>query len=186
MTELRDEAVRVRQTAEQLFDRAAVERAVDAMAEAIHRDLGAHDPLVVCVMNGGLVAAGVLLPRLDFPLRVDYLHATRYRERTSGDTLHWRSEPIQSLADRHVLVIDDILDEGYTLESVLDYCRKQGATSVRAAVLVEKVHDRGVRPPVDYIGLRVPDRYVFGYGMDYKGYWRNAPGIFAVAEAGPA
>jgi hypoxanthine phosphoribosyltransferase len=184
MTELHQEAVRVRQTAERLFDRAAVERAIDDMADAIGRDLGARDPLVLCVMNGGLVMAGSLLPRLDFPLRVDYLHATRYRERTSGDVLHWRAEPVQRLADRHVLVIDDILDEGYTLEAILAYCAGQGAASVSAAVLVEKIHDRGVRPPVDYIGLRVPDRYVFGYGMDYKGYWRNAPGIFAVADAG--
>lgn len=181
MTELREEAIRVRQAAECLFDRAEVERAIDDIADAVRRDLDGRDPLVLCVMNGGLVLSGTLLPRLDFPLRVDYLHATRYRERTSGDVLHWRTEPAQSLADRHVLVVDDILDEGYTLEAILAYCAAQGPASVRSAVLVEKLHDRGVRPPVDYIGLRVPDRYVFGYGMDYKGYWRNAPGIFAVA-----
>jgi hypoxanthine phosphoribosyltransferase len=86
------------------------------------------------------------------------------------------------LADKDLLIVDDILDEGYTLDAILGFCRRQSPASVRAAVLVQKQHDRGLRPAVDYIGLQVPDRYVFGYGMDYKGFWRNAPGIYAVAE----
>jgi len=171
------------QQADCLFDQQVVEAAIARMAEAINRDMAmeASDVVVICIMNGGLVTAGALLPRLRFPLRLDYLHASRYRERTAGDELHWKVDPSQPLADKDLLIIDDILDEGHTLEAIIRYCREQSAKSVRAAVLVEKLHDRGVRPPVDYIGLRVPDRYVFGYGMDYKGYWRNAPGIFAVA-----
>lgn len=165
-----------------LHDRDAVEAALDHMAAAIRADLAGGDVVVICVMNGGLVTTGLLLPRLDFPLRVDYMHATRYRERTSGDALHWRVEPSQPLAGRDLLVVDDILDEGYTLEAILRWCHGQQPASVRAAVLVQKLHQRGVRPPVDYIGLTVPDRYVFGYGMDYKGYWRNAAGIYAVAQ----
>ena len=182
MTELREEAILVMREADCLYDRAAVEAALDRMAAEINRDLGDGDVLALCVMNGGLVAAGSLLPRLQLPLRVDYMHATRYRERTTGDELHWKVAPSQSLAGRHLLVIDDILDEGYTLEAIMRFCWQQSPASVRAAVLVQKEHQRGVRPPVDYIGLRVPDRYVFGYGMDYKGYWRNAAGIYAVAE----
>lgn len=182
MTELREEAVAVMRHADCLYDRAAVDAAIDRMAAVINRDMAAADVVVMCVMNGGLVASGILLPRLDFPLRVDYMHASRYRERTSGDELHWKAHPTQSLAGKDLLIVDDILDEGYTLEAIINFCRQEAPASVRAAVLVQKQHDRGVRPPVDYIGLDVPDRYVFGYGMDYKGYWRNAPGIYAVAD----
>jgi len=182
MPDLRDEAAFVMRHADCLYGRAAVEAAIDRMAEEINRDMAGDDVLVMCIMNGGLVASGKLLTRLDFPLRVDYMHASRYRERTSGDDLHWKVDPSQSLAGRDLLIVDDILDEGYTLDAILAFCRRQSPASVRAAVLVQKQHDRGVRPPVDYIGLSVPDRYVFGYGMDYKGYWRNAPGIYAVAD----
>lgn len=182
MPDLRDEAASVMRHADRLYDRTAVEAAIDRMAEEVNRDMAGGDVLVMCIMNGGLVASGKLLTRLDFPLRMDYMHASRYRERTSGDDLHWKVDPSQSLAGRDLLIVDDILDEGYTLDAILASCRRQSPASVRAAVLVQKQHDRGVRPPVDYIGLSVPDRYVFGYGMDYKGYWRNAPGIFAVAD----
>jgi hypoxanthine phosphoribosyltransferase len=179
------EANLVMRQADCLHDRTAVEAAIDRMAENIRQDLGeCSDVVVLCVMNGGLVMTAALLARLDFALRVDYMHATRYRERTSGDDLHWKVEPSQDLAGKHVLVVDDILDEGYTLDAILAFCRQQSPASLRAAVLVQKMHERGVNPLVDYIGLEVPDRYVFGYGMDYKGFWRNAPGIYAVAEQG--
>ena len=182
MKQLRDEASTIMQRAECLYDRAAVEAAFDRMAQRINDDMAGGDVVVICVMNGGLVASGALLPRLDFLMRLDYMHASRYRERTSGDDLHWKVEPAQPLADKDLLIVDDILDEGYTMDAILGFCRRQSPASVRAAVLVQKQHDRGLRPAVDYIGLQVPDRYVFGYGMDYKGFWRNAPGIYAVAE----
>ena len=182
MNETAAEISQVMQRADCLHDRDTVERAIDRMASEIERDLAGGDVVVVCVMNGGLILTAALLARLQFALRVDYMHASRYRERTRGDELHWKVEPSQSLAGRDVLIVDDILDEGYTLDAILRYCGQQSPASLRAAVLVEKIHDRGVNPAVDYVGLEVPDRYVFGYGMDYKGYWRNAPGIYAVAE----
>ena len=182
MTSAVEDAVDVMRQAECLFTMADINAACDRLASAINHDLAGRELIVLCIMNGGLVATGLLLPRLTMPLRVDYLHATRYREQTSGTDLHWRVEPTNDLAGRHVLVVDDILDEGYTLQAIMDFCEAQGAASVSAAVLVQKVHERGVRPPVAYIGLQVPDRYVFGAGMDYRGYWRNAAGIFAVSE----
>jgi len=182
MTELRKEASMVMERADCLYDKTAVETALEAMAKKINRDMRDANAVVICVMNGGLVASGLLMPKLNFPLHLDYMHASRYRERTSGDELHWRVNPTQSLAGKDLLVIDDILDEGYTLDAIIGFCQEQSPASLRTAVLVQKEHDRGVRPAVDYVGLKVPDRYVFGYGMDYKGYWRNAPGIYAVAE----
>jgi hypoxanthine phosphoribosyltransferase len=151
------------------------------MAEAITRDLGDKLPVFYCVMNGGLITTGHLLTRLGFPLEVDYLHATRYRNEFRGGELFWRVSPEVPMAGRHVVIVDDILDEGATLAAILAYCEEAQAASVTTAVLVDKQHDRKAVPGLkaDYCSLKVADRYVFGFGMDYKGYWRNAPGIFA-------
>jgi len=164
-----------------LINQAEVEAALDRMADAMTERLGDTLPVFYCVMNGGLITTGHLLTRLGFPLEVDYLHATRYRGRTRGGELFWRVSPEIPMAGRHVVIVDDILDEGATLAAILEYCREAQAASVSTAVLVDKRHDRKAVPGLkaDYCGLEVEDRYVFGFGMDYKGYWRNAPGIFA-------
>ncbi|WP_462381570.1 hypoxanthine-guanine phosphoribosyltransferase [Pseudomonas sp. Marseille-QA0892] len=165
-----------------LHDNAEVEAAIARVAQAINTDLADRNPVVFCVMNGGLIFSGKLLPLLDFPLELSYLHATRYRNETSGGDLFWKAKPEVSFIDRDVLILDDILDEGHTLAAIMDFCRHAGASQVRTAVLLDKDHDRKARPDLkaDYVGLTCKDRYVFGYGMDYKGYWRNAAGIFAV------
>ena len=177
-----NEVERVYRDAECLYSQQDVEQALDGMASDIERTIGARDPLVLCVMTGGLVTASELFIRMNFPVQLDYLHATRYHGTSGGSALKWITPPAQSLQGRTVLVIDDILDEGLTLAAILDYCRQQQATEVYSAVLVEKLHQRkapGLR--ADFVGLRVEDRYVFGYGMDYHGYLRNVRGIYAVA-----
>ncbi|BAO44067.1 hypoxanthine-guanine phosphoribosyltransferase [Thiolapillus brandeum] len=177
-----DEINRVRQQARRICSRAEVEDALNHMAERITARTAGRNPLLLAVMNGGLVPLGMLLPRLDFPLRVDYLHATRYRERTFGTDLQWKKRPETSLEGETVVIVDDILDEGYTLDAIAAYCREQGAREVISVVLVHKQHDRSNGFEADIVGMTMPDQYLFGYGMDYKGYWRNAPGIFAVGE----
>jgi hypoxanthine phosphoribosyltransferase len=178
-----EEAWKVYQRADCLYSRPEVEAALDSMAAEITQRLSGCNPLVLCVMTGAVVAAGELLTRLEFPLELDYIHATRYGRRTAGGALEWIAHPKQPMAGRSVLVVDDILDEGETLASIIEHCRAEGANEVLSAVLVEKEHERknGLEP--DFVGLAVEDRYVFGYGMDYKGFLRNAPGIFAVAES---
>ena len=168
--------------AECLVSQQEVERALDRMARDITRELGARDPLVLCVMIGGVVTAGHLLTRLDFPLRLDYVHATRYRGATRGGALHWVYRPTERMDDQHILIVDDILDEGFTLEAIAHACREAGAASVHSAVLVEKqrAHTRDLR--ADFVGLRLPDRYLCGYGLDYHDYLRNLAGIYAVAQ----
>ncbi|MBD2837917.1 hypoxanthine-guanine phosphoribosyltransferase [Pseudomonas sp. JM0905a] len=165
-----------------LYTDAQVEAAISQVAEVINGELAERNPVVFCVMNGGLIFAGKLLPKLDFPLELSYLHATRYRNETSGGELFWKAKPEISFIDRDVLIIDDILDEGHTLAAIIDFCKHAGAANVHTAVLIDKTHDRKARPDLkaNYVGLPCEDRYIFGYGMDYKGYWRNAAGIFAV------
>lgn len=178
------ELLTVRRSARELHSLAEVDRAVAHMAAAISRDYAGRDPLVITVMNGGVVLAGRILPLLDFPLQTDYLHATRYQGATSGGELHWIARPRQALAGRHLLILDDILDVGSTLLAITAACRAEGAASVATAVLVDKRHERKAAPGLkaDYTALEVEDAYVFGCGMDYKHYWRNAPGIFATVE----
>lgn len=169
-----------------LFNREQVHAAIDSMAEKISVVLKDQNPLVLCLMSGAMVIGGKLMPRLDFHLQLDYIHATRYRNQTSGGAaVEWIVKPRHGLQDRTVLIVDDILDEGITLHDVMKWCEQQGAKKIYTAVLVEKHHDRRQPPDLkaDFVGLDVPDRYVFGYGMDYKGYLRNAPGIYAVKGA---
>lgn len=169
--------------ADQLYSAAEVQQAVDVMAKEIETKLQDTNPLVLCVMVGGLIPGGWLLSRLNFPLNMDYIHATRYRGNTSGGTLHWIAKPSMPLKDRVVLIIDDILDEGITLAEIVKDCEEQGAKEVYTAALVEKKHNRNDGHKATFIGLEVEDRYVFGCGMDYKGYLRNLPGIYAVNES---
>jgi hypoxanthine phosphoribosyltransferase len=177
-----EQAQQVMAEADLIFSAADVATLLDSMAAEITATLADKRPLVLCVMNGGVITAGHLLTRLDFPLEQDYLHATRYRGATSGGkTITWLHEPETSLQGRHVLLVDDILDEGYTLREVARWCREQGAAQVYVAALAEKNHDRRVEGiACDFSALQLPDRYVFGFGMDYKEFWRNANGIYAV------
>lgn len=174
------EAEAVLATADQLYTLSDIEQALDRMAGAISARLATENPLILCVLNGALIPMGYLLTRLNFPLRHDYVHATRYRGEISGKTLEWISKPGVSLKDETVLIVDDILDEGVTLAEIVKACREAEAKAVYTAVLVEKRHQRGNGFMADFVGLEVDDRYVFGFGMDYKGYLRNLAGIFAV------
>ena len=180
MSVTQEHILQVRAEADCLFTQQQVDAALAEIAKKISVKHAENNPLVLCVMNGGLIVAGELLLRLDFPLEQDYLHATRYRGETQGGELKWLAEPTHELKGRHVLIIDDILDEGYTLAAIAEHCRAAGAKTVETVVLVEKRHERKHGIQADYVGLEVEDRYLFGYGMDYKGYLRNAPGIFAV------
>ena len=167
--------------AELLVSSSAMDLALDRMAAAITARLGGVDPLVLCVLTGGIVATGLLLPRLPFQLRLDYVHATRYRGETRGGELTWHHRPSDAIRGEQVLIVDDILDEGVTLERVARACEEDGAAGVHTAVLVAK--ERAHRREADFVALEVPDRYLFGYGLDYRGYFRNAAGIFAVADS---
>lgn len=181
-----EEARRLLAEAELICPADDVDRAIERLAGEITDRLENAYPLVLTVMGGAVVFAGRLLPRLAFPLECDYLHATRYRNTTRGHELEWRVEPATPVRDRVVLVLDDILDEGVTLAAVRERLMERGARECLLAVLVEKELDRDKPVRADFVGLRLPDRYLFGCGMDVKGVWRNLPAIYAVRETGGA
>lgn len=172
----------VYQRATCVYNREEVELAIDTMAKEIHQAIADDNPVLLCVMIGGLVPMGSLLLRLDFPLELHYVHATRFHSNTKGGSLEWKASPSFNLQDRTVLIVDDILDSGLTISAIIDYCREQGAAKVLTAVLVDKECNRapGGLKKADFCGLKVENHYIFGYGMDYKEYLRNAPGIFIV------
>jgi hypoxanthine phosphoribosyltransferase len=159
-----------------------VQAAVRRIAADIERELGSSYPLVLAVMGGAVIFAGQVLPLLRFPLDFDYVHASRYGAMTRGSSIEWRVRPPALVRGRKVLVLDDILDHGETMKAIRDGLLELGAQSVHSAVLVEK--NLNTKKPIsaDFVGLRIPDRFVFGCGMDAKGYWRNLPEIRAMKE----
>ncbi|NVK74546.1 hypoxanthine-guanine phosphoribosyltransferase [Marinomonas sp. CT5] len=166
-----------------LVDEEKLNEALDKMATQITTDLADKLPLVLCVMNGGLIPTAALIERLNFPLELDYIHATRYGMETEGTSLNWLSYPQTELKDRHVLVVDDIFDQGHTLQAIIKWLEDQETSGVYTATVINKLHDRKTDMTPDYIGTDVTDRFLFGYGMDYKGFFRNLKGIYAVKDS---
>ena len=177
-----DKARQVLDAAEQLCSATTVSEAVSRLAREISAQLQESFPLVLSVMRGSVIFAGQLLPQLRFPLEFDYLDVTRYGDATRGGQISWKVSPGTAVAGRVVLVLDDILDEGTTLAAVRQKLLDSGAFRVYSAVFVDK--DIGREKPVtaDFVGLRLPNRYLFGFGMDVSGAWRNLPEIYALRE----
>lgn len=171
------------ESAELIHDRTVLEAAIARMGAQITRALDGERALFLTVLHGGLIFAGPLALSIGCDLQFDYVHATRYHGGTRAADLHWLRKPDTSMRDRAVILADDILDEGHTLAALRDACIADGARRVLIAVLCEKRHDRRVPGlAADFVGVQVPDRYVFGYGMDYHEQGRNLPGIYALRE----
>ncbi len=166
-----------------LYSMENINQAMDELAQELVRDYADKNPLMLCVMNGAVMTAGHLLPRLTFKMELDYIHASRYGDKTAGGELLWRAEPVTKITDRHVVLIEDIYDEGITVSALREYCLKAGALSVSCVALLDKQHVSKKDASPEYVGLSVPNRYVFGFGMDVEGYWRNLPAIYAMKES---
>ena len=171
------------QQAELIHSELAVNQAILTMANQLNQDYADEPPIVLCVMGGAVFFTGQLLSKLQFLLELDYVQATRYHDTTEGKTLKWMVMPKATVKNRNVLILDDILDEGVTLKAIIDECKLIGAKEVRSAVLVEKQLNKCKAVLADYVGLTVPNRYVFGCGMDVYGWWRNLPAIYALKNA---
>lgn len=182
MTDLQ-QAKDILASADVIYTADEVTAAVSRVAAEITEKLAETNPLLLCVMSGGVPFTGQLMTQLPFPLELDYLHVTRYGQDTTGGALSWRSAPWTSVKGRTVLVLDDILDEGLTLAAVVERMRELGAKDCYTAVATEKLNGKKKPIQADFVALNVPDRFVFGYGMDVRGAWRNLPAIYAVKDA---
>ncbi|MHB8666986.1 MAG: hypoxanthine-guanine phosphoribosyltransferase [Burkholderiales bacterium] len=168
--------------AELIHSAAAVDAAIERVAAEIAAQLADRYPLVLSVMGGAVVFAGRILPLLNFPLDFDYIHASRYGAATKGGGIDWKVEPKDNVAGRVVLVLDDILDDGHTMLAIRERVLGQGATAFYSAVLTDKRKAAAKPISADFVGLSLPDRYVFGCGMDVHGAWRNLPAIYALRQ----
>lgn len=176
------EARAILQDAELIRSADEVQAAVRRVAGEINALLADQHPLVLSVMGGAVIFTGQLLPMLDFPLDFDYLHVSRYGNEKQGGALHWKVAPRENVAGRVVLVLDDILDEGETLHAVKQRVMELGATRFYSAVFADKEIGKAKPIRADFVGMGLPNRFVFGYGMDINGAWRNLPAIYAVKE----
>ena len=177
-----DDAVAALRSAREICTAKQVDAAIDRLAEELTDVVRQENPTILAVMHGGAFTATQLCRRLNFPYQFDFVHVTRYGGRLTGGELQWPVPPSPDLAGRTVVVVDDILDRGLTLADLHERLRQIGVAAIYSAVLVSKtIDDRTSRPQVDFVGLDVEDVYVFGCGMDYKGYWRGLPSLFAVA-----
>ena len=170
--------------AEVIHSAETVAAAVTRVAAEITEKLGDTNPLLLCVMSGGVPFAGQLMTQLHFPLEFDYMHVTRYGQETSGGALSWRAAPWTSVNDRTALILDDILDEGVTLAAIVERMKQLGAKACYTAVATDKLNGKVKPIKADFVALTVPDRFVFGYCMDVRGTWRNLPAIYAMKEEG--
>jgi hypoxanthine phosphoribosyltransferase len=168
--------------AELIHSAETVATAVTRLAAEITDKLGESNPLLLCVMSGGVPFAGQLMTQLLFPLEFDYLHVTRYGQDTAGGALSWRATPWTSVKGRTVLILDDILDEGLTLAAIVERMQELGAEACYTAVATDKLNGKNKPIKADFVALTVPDRFVFGYGMDVRGQFRNLPAIYAMKE----
>ena len=167
-----------------LFTVDEVNAATTRIAKEINRDFADQHPLILSVMGGAVVFSGQLLPQLDFPLDFDIVQASRYGDKTVGSQLTWRVAPRDNIVGRDVIILDDILDEGITLAAIVDLVKRNGARSVACAVFCAKDYGEEInnKKPLkaEYVGIKVPNRFIYGYGMDVSGAWRNLPAIYAV------
>lgn len=173
---------RVLGQASQICSKIEVEKALDKLAEEITDELKNENPIFICVLNGAIVPMGQLMTRLDFPLQMDYIHASRYRGKMEGGQLEILAKPVSSLKNRKVVLVEDIIDTGITLKHIVDYCYKEGAEKVYTATLIDKSMNRSSKglQKADFVGIEIPNEFIIGYGLDYEEYFRNLDGIYAM------
>ncbi len=184
MTQISNQEIeKTLRNSECLISSIEVAAAYERLAAQLNLHYAGLNPIVMVVMNGGLIPAGQLLTHLTFYHRMHYIHATRYRDNEGTSELDWKFKPDVSIENEHVLLIDDIFDEGITLKAVVEELSKEKPLSIESCVLLNKEHDRKVSGfDVDFVGINVADRYVYGCGMDFHGYLRHLPGIYAIKE----
>lgn len=167
-----------------LINEDEINQAIDNLATQLNKDYADKEVAFLTIMNGGMIFASSLSMRLNIDMEMDYLQLSRYGKSQTGGQLVWKYQPEINMHNRHVILCDDIYDEGHTLEAAHNWCIKQGAQSARSVVLVHKNHDRTyAHYKPDYVALEIPDHYIFGFGMDLEEKLRQLPAIYYLPDA---
>jgi hypoxanthine phosphoribosyltransferase len=161
-----------------LFDEATILRRLDEMAAQISRDYRDRELTVIAVLNGSLIFMADLLRRIPLPLKLDCLSVASYygKAQTSGEVI-FKQIALPDVMDRHILILDDILDSGHTLAAIRDRLETAKPRSIRSCVLLSKKKTRVRHVDADYVGFEIADEFVVGYGLDFMEHYRNLPCI---------
>jgi hypoxanthine phosphoribosyltransferase len=173
-----------RDLAEILVTEAQIRRRLVTLAAEIDRSYAGQEITAIAIINGALLFTGDLLRLLTRPVRLDCVRVSSYRNSTSAVTEpQLRGSLTLDIENRHVLLIDDILDTGKTLAMVVDLIGAMKPASVRTCVLLDKRGRREVPFEADFVGFEIPDRFVVGYGLDFAERYRNLPCIGVLKPA---
>src|SRR5881396_2410473 len=161
-----------------LFDGPAINRRLDELAEQISNDYRGRELTVIAVLNGSLMFMADLLRRIPLPLKLDCLSVASYhgRAETSGEVIFKQVAP-PDVKDRHILILDDILDSGHTLAAIREKLETAKPRSIQICVLLSKKKQRARYVDADYVGFEIEDEFVVGYGLDFMERYRNLPYI---------
>ncbi|MFQ5860325.1 MAG: hypoxanthine phosphoribosyltransferase [Dehalococcoidia bacterium] len=165
-----------------LLGRGEIAEAVRRLAEQIGRDYGEASPLLIAILRGSFIFLADLVRQLTIPVTVDFLRVASYRSRDTMGRVRLLHGVRSRVQDRHVLVVEDIVDTGLTTRFILGYLRKKGPASLKLCTLLDKPARRQVPVTIDYLGFTVPDRYLVGYGLDLDQRYRQLPDISMLEE----
>ncbi len=167
-----------------LISRQEIAKAVQRMAEEIRRDYKGEEPLLLGVLKGAFILTADLMRALSMPANVDFVRVTSYDANTTSSGRPRIIQGVRSpIKDRHILIVEDIVDTGLTTRHLEGYLRRKGAASVKLCALLSKPSRRQVEATIDYLGFEIPDRFVVGYGLDYDQRYRYLPNVCVLDEA---
>ena len=157
---------------------------IKELGDCISKDYAEQEVVVLCIIKGAMVFCSHLMSHINADVYLDCIDVSRYGSRLEGGELVVKSNPTLNLTNRNLLIVDDMIDQGETLQFVQNYCVNQGAASIKTAVLLQKEHNRKISTevPIDYCAFTIPDAFVFGFGIDCKGRYRNLPDIYALNQ----
>ncbi len=161
-----------------LFDEPAIHRRLDEIAAQISKDYRDRELTVIAVLNGSLIFIADLLRRIPLPLKLDCLSVASYhgKAKTSQEVI-FKQIGLPDVADRNILLLDDILDSGHTLAAIREKLKTANPRSIRICVLLSKKKERSRQVDADYVGFEIEDEFVVGYGLDFMEQYRNLPYI---------
>lgn len=158
---------------------------IKELAEVVSADYIGKDLLLLCILKGGIMFMTALMRHLTIPHEIDFLAVSSYGRdvRSSTGVVRIIKDLDEPIDGRHVLIVEDIIDSGHTLDYITRNLITRGPASLKICTLLDKPERREVEIPVDYVGFPIPDRYVFGFGLDLDEKWRNLPFIGAMKQS---
>ena len=155
-------------------------KAVKEVGLAINRDLVGANPLFICVLNGAFMFAGDLMKTINIPCEITFIKLSSYDGLYTSGTVKEIIGLNESVVGRNVVVVEDIVDTGITMERILSSLKAKGASDIRIATFLQKPDALQKDINVDYVAMKIPNDFIVGYGLDYDGYGRNLKDIYTV------